>query len=57
MSVIILILIGVLILYLSQINYRKIYLILKLPGPFPLPFIGNGLYYLNKTPPGKCDET
>lgn len=57
MSLIILILIGLLILYLSQINFRKIYLALKFPGPkLLLPYIGNGLYYLNKTPAGECDN-
>ncbi|KAJ6636204.1 Cytochrome P450 4d2, partial [Pseudolycoriella hygida] len=50
MSLIILILVGLLILYISQINFRKIYLSLKFPGPFPLPFVGNALYYLNKSP-------
>ncbi|XP_037052055.1 cytochrome P450 4d1-like [Bradysia coprophila] len=50
MSLIILILIGLLILFLSQINYRKIYLSFKIPGPIPLPFIGNALYFFNKSP-------
>ncbi|XP_037039616.1 cytochrome P450 4d1-like isoform X2 [Bradysia coprophila] len=50
MSFLLLILIGLFVLYISQINYRKIYLSLKLPGPFPLPFIGNGLLFFNKSP-------
>ncbi len=49
MPFIVLILLGLLILYLSKINYRKIYLSLKIPGPFPLPFIGSALYYFNKS--------
>ncbi|XP_037038601.1 cytochrome P450 4d1-like isoform X2 [Bradysia coprophila] len=35
-----------LIFYLSGINYRKVYLSLKIPGPFPLPFVGNALMLL-----------
>ncbi|KAG4074182.1 hypothetical protein HA402_016210 [Bradysia odoriphaga] len=34
---------------MSQINYRKIYLSLKLPGPLPLPFIGNAQHFVNKS--------
>lgn len=52
MSIIIFILIGLLIVYLSRLNFRKIYLSLKLPGPMPLPFVGNGLLFVNKTPAG-----
>ncbi|XP_037052057.1 cytochrome P450 4d1-like [Bradysia coprophila] len=49
MLLLISILIGLLILYMSQINYRKIYLSLKLPGPLPLPFIGNATHFVNKS--------
>lgn len=53
MSIIIVILIGLFIAYISQLNFRKIYLSFFIPGaPLPLPFIGHGYYFLNKTPAG-----
>lgn len=43
----------VLIWLLSRIvNFRKIFLSLILPGPIPLPILGNGLLFLNKSPAG-----
>lgn len=35
------------------ISFRKIFLSLILPGPIPLPILGNGLLFLNKSPAGK----
>lgn len=43
-----------LILCLSKINYRKIYLALKIPGPFPIPILGDALLFYDKTPEGLC---
>lgn len=50
----ILIIFSALILLLSGINYRKMYLASKLPGPFPLPIAGNGWVFINKTSAGMC---
>lgn len=45
---------GFLLIWLLArlISFRKIFLSLKLPGPIPLPIIGNGLLFLNKSPAG-----
>ncbi len=47
---------GVVLLLLLAteiVNFRKIFYSLKLPGPIPLPILGNGLLFLNKSPAGK----
>lgn len=47
---------GILLLLLlttELINIRKIFYSLRLPGPIPLPIIGNGLLFFNKSPAGK----
>lgn len=45
--------IVLLTLCITRINFRKIYLAFKIPGPLPLPFLGNALMFFNKTPAGR----
>ncbi|XP_037040832.1 cytochrome P450 4d1-like isoform X2 [Bradysia coprophila] len=40
---------GILLLLLLTTNIRKIFYSLRLPGPIPLPIIGNGLLFFNKS--------
>lgn len=51
---ILLIAVTLLILCISKIDYRKIYLALKIPGPCPIPILGNALLFYDKTPEGLC---
>lgn len=44
--------IALLILWISQTNFRRLYLSSKIPGPIGLPYIGNALLFLNKKPAG-----
>lgn len=44
--------IALLVVFVSWIEFRKCYYALKIPGPFPLPIVGNGLIFLNKKTSG-----
>lgn len=45
---------GILLIWLLTriIDFRKLFFALQLPGPVPLPVLGNGLLFLNKSPAG-----
>lgn len=42
-----------LIIFAYNIDFRKVYYALKMPGPMPLPFLGNGWLFLNKNSAGE----
>lgn len=49
------VLLATILFYLFKFRYDLVhqwYLALKIPGPFALPLIGNGLLFLNRSPTG-----